>query len=114
MNKKLKNTSFKKTNKININSMNEDLKQWLTEEDKISISKKIKTHKMKKKPHGLCQICGINAASEVCIKCSKSVCNTCYLNLIGLCEKCLTKESVEKWKNRKPDWKKALGVDWVD
>jgi hypothetical protein len=72
------------------------------------------THKKNKKPYGLCQICGVNIASEICIKCSKSVCNTCYLNLIGLCEKCLTKDTVEKWKNRKPDWKKTLGVDWVD
>jgi hypothetical protein len=50
----------------------------------------------------------------VCIKCGKSVCNSCYFNLVGLCEKCLSKETVDEWKNKKPDWEKVLGVDWVD
>ena len=112
---------FKKSNSSKVRvtepstkSMNEDLKQWLTEEDKENLSKKIKKHKKIKKPHGVCQICGVNAASEACIKCGKSVCNSCYFHIIGLCEKCLTKETVEKWRNRRPDWEKVLGVDWVD
>lgn len=112
--KKSKNSTNARIKEFNTRSMNEDLKQWLTEKDKENLSKKIKTHKKSKKPHGMCQICGINTASEVCIKCGKSVCNSCYFNLIGLCEKCLTKETVEKWKNKRPDWEKVLGVDWVD
>ena len=108
--KKSKNT----IKEFDTKSMNEDLKQWLTEKDKKIISKKITTQKEIKKPHGLCQICGVNTAIESCIKCGKSVCNSCYFHIIGLCEKCLTKETVEKWKNKRPDWEKVLGVEWVD
>jgi len=109
------NTASKIKNKKNqFSSMNEDLKQWLTEEEKLNLNEKIKTHKKMKKPHGMCKICKVNKASEVCIKCGNSVCNTCYFNIIALCQNCLTKESVEKWKHRKPDWEKVLGVDWVD
>lgn len=104
----------KMVKKNHFDSMNEDLKQWLTEEDKANLTKKIKTHKKLKKPSGICKICGANKASEVCMKCGKSVCNSCYFNIIALCEKCLDKDSVEKWKHRDPDWKKVLGVDWVD
>jgi len=113
MDKKLANSNISNDRKSKIFSTNEDLEKWLTEEDKKKISKKIKTHKNIKKPHGLCKICGKNKANEVCIKCNRSVCNSCYFNLIGLCEKCLTKETVEKWKNKRPDWEKVLGVDWV-
>ena len=95
-------------------SMNEDLQRWLTEEDQANLSKKIKTHLKDKKLHGMCQICGTKAAKMVCIKCGKFVCNSCYFNLVGLCEKCLSKETVDEWKNKKPDWEKVLGVDWVD
>lgn len=95
-------------------SMNADLQRWLTEEDQANLSKKIKTHLKDKKPHGMCQICGTKNAKMVCIKCGKSVCNSCYFNLVGLCEKCLSKETVDEWKNKKPDWEKILGVDWVD
>jgi len=97
-----------------IKSMNEDLQQWLTEEEQVDLSRKIKTHLKEKKPHGMCQICGTKTAKAVCIKCGKSVCNSCYFNLVGLCEKCLSKETVDEWKNKKPDWEKVLGVDWVD
>jgi hypothetical protein len=67
-------------------SMNEDLIQWLTEKDKEDLSKKIKTHKKIKKPHGMCQICDTNTAGEACIKCGRLVCSSCYFNLVGLCE----------------------------
>ena len=100
--------------KNDINSMNEDLQNWLTEEDKADLSKKIKTHLKDKKPHGMCQICGTKTAKAICIKCGKSVCLSHYFNLVGLCEKCISKETVEEWKNRKPDWERVLGVDWVD
>jgi hypothetical protein len=34
--------------------------------------------------------------------------------MVGLCQSCLSKETIEKWKNKKTDWKKILEVDWVD
>ena len=113
MSKKSKsiNTQVKE---VNTKSMNDELKQWLSEKDQAELSKKIKTHLKDKKPHGMCQVCGTNDAKVVCIKCGKSVCNSCYFHLVGLCEKCLSKETVEEWKNKKPDWEKVLGVDWVD
>ncbi len=111
--KKQSNNS-KNIQKNDINSMNEDLQNWLTEEDQENLSKKIKTHLKDKKPHGMCQICGTKNAKAVCIKCGKSVCHSHYFNLVGLCEKCISKETVEEWKNRKPDWERVLGVDWVD
>ena len=113
MSKKSKsiNTQVKE---VNTKSMNDELKQWLSEKDQAELSKKIKTHLKDKKPHGMCQVCCTNDAKVVCIKCGKSVCNSCYFHLVGLCEKCLSKETVEEWKNKKPDWEKVLGVDWVD
>ncbi len=112
----MKKQSNKSNNikKNDINSMNEDLQNWLTEEDKADLSKKIKTHLKDKKPHGLCQICGTKTAKVVCIKCGKSVCHSHYFNLVGLCEKCISKKTVEEWKKRKTDWQRVLGVDWVD
>ena len=110
----------KQTNKSNtiennnMNSMNEDLKQWLNKEDQADLSKKIKKHLKDKKPHGMCQICGMKNAKAVCIKCGKSVCHSHYFNLVGLCEKCISKETVKDWKKIKPDWQRVLGVDWVD
>ena len=80
-------------------SMNRDLQNWLTEEDNGKVSKKTKKQSSEKKPSGMCQICGMKTAKVVCLKCGKSVCNSHYFNLIGLCEKCLSKESVEEWKN---------------
>jgi hypothetical protein len=100
--------------KNNHNLMNEDLKQWLTEEDKADLSKRINKQLKHKKPKGMCQICGIKTAKVVCLKCGKSVCNACYFNIVGLCEKCISKETVEEWKKRKTDWERVLGVDWVD
>ena len=94
--------------------MNEELKQWLSESDQKELSKEIKKHQNKKKPKGMCQICGTTSAKVVCIKCGKSVCHSCYFDLVGLCEKCLSKETVDDWKRKKPEWKKVLGVDWVD
>ena len=106
-----KSNSLKKVDK---NLMNEDLKNWLTEKDQADLSKKLKTRLKDKKPTGMCQICGVKDAKAVCIKCGKSVCHSCYFNLVGLCEKCISKETVEEWKNRKADWEKILGVEWVD
>ena len=62
----------------------------------------------------MCSICGVKTAKTVCIKCGKSICNSCYFHIVGLCQKCLSKETAEKWKSSKPDWEKILGVDWLD
>ena len=112
MNKQLYKSNIDKKNESKL--MNDDLQKWLTEEDQANISKKIKTHIKDKKPQGMCQICGTKSAKMICIKCKKSVCKSCYFNLVGLCEKCLSKETVDEWKKKKPDWEKVLGVDWVD
>ena len=112
MKKPLKNTkSIQKNDK---NSMNEALKQWLNEEDREDLSKKIKTKLKDKKPHGMCQICGMKNAKAICIKCGRSVCHSHFFNIVGLCEKCVSKETVEEWKKNTTDWKRVLGVDWID
>lgn len=107
------------SNTINITkkdkkSMNEDLQKWLTEEAKEELSKKIKTKLKDKKPKGMCRICGRKTAKAVCIKCGKSICNACFFHIVGLCEKCISKDTVEEWKTRKTDWERVLGVDWVE
>jgi len=104
-------------NKISSNSsiMNEDLKNWVLEsfDDKSSSNKKQSSF-AKKKPKGKCEICGEKSSKAVCLKCGRSVCNTCCFNIIGLCKKCLNKDAVEKWQEKYPDWEKVLGVKWVD
>ena len=114
MSKELNKSTNTRVKKGKTNLMNEELEQWLSEKDQANLSKKIKTHLKDKKPRGMCQVCGTKNAKAVCIKCHRSVCNSCYFHLVGLCEKCLSKETVEEWKNKKPDWEKVLGVDWVD
>jgi len=34
--------------------------------------------------------------------------------MVGLCQTCLSKETIEKWKNKKTNWKKILDVAWID
>ena len=98
-------------------SMNEELKQWLQESKQYSKpSKKIGTVSKtdKKKPLGKCQICGKREAKAICVTCGKPACTACYFHLMGLCKKCLEKNTGDKWKGIKPDWEKTLGVDWLD
>jgi len=114
MSKQSKKSTDTPNKKFDSQAMNEELRKWLSESDQAELSKKIKTRLKDKKPHGICQICGKNDAKVVCIKCGKSVCNSCYFHLVALCEKCLSKETVDEWKKKKPDWKEVLGVDWVD
>ena len=95
-------------------SMNKDLQQWVSEDGQHQSHTKPNRKKSEKKPKGMCQICGLKMAKHVCIKCGKSVCNSCYVKLVGLCEKCLSKQTVREWKNKKPDWKKVLEVEWID
>ena len=94
--------------------MNEDLKDWISEEEQADISRTLDEKLKDKKPKGKCINCRVNPAKFVCIKCGSSVCSSCYFTMVGLCQNCLSKETIEKWKNKKTDWKKILGVDWVD
>jgi hypothetical protein len=94
--------------------MNEDLKQWLSLDEQEIISKTMEAKLKDKKPRGKCSICRVHPAKSVCIKCGNSVCSSCYFTMVGLCQNCLSKSTVEKWKNKKTDWKKILDVDWVD
>jgi hypothetical protein len=94
-------------------SMNEELRKWMEESKEVikrSNEKKCKS----KTPKGKCQICGKKTAQAVCLKCDKSVCNSCYFKLIGICKRCVPPEIAGKWDGSKPDWEKQLGVEWVD
>ena len=93
--------------------MNEDLEQWLNETPE-KISDEFDSDQPVNKPKGKCKICGANKATAVCVKCGKPVCNDHYYHIIGVCEKCLSDETVEKWKKHNPNWKRLLGVDWLD
>ncbi|HUT00218.1 MAG TPA: hypothetical protein VMY59_07885 [Candidatus Thermoplasmatota archaeon] len=95
-------------------TMNEDLKRWVSAEEQVDISKTIHERLKDKKPKGKCNICRVHPAKSICIKCGSSVCSSCYFTMVGLCQNCLSKETIEKWKNKKTDWKKILEVDWVD
>lgn len=95
-------------------TMNEDLRQWISKEEQADISRTVDARLKDKKPKGKCSICRVHPAKSVCIKCGNSVCTSCYFTMVGLCQNCLSKDTIEKWKNKKTDWKKILKVDWVD
>jgi len=98
-------------------SMNEELKEWIKEAERdIDLPKKdgAPSEKEIKKPENKCEICGEKAARSVCIKCGRSVCQSCYFKIIGVCKKCIPQDVVEKWESKHPDWEKILGVEWVD
>jgi hypothetical protein len=101
----------KKMTKSKKVAMNKELQRWIdeTKQDK----KDAKKTKSLKKPKGKCEICGKKIAKYVCIKCEKSVCNSCYFKIIGVCKKCIPPEIAGKWDGSHPDWEKELGVDWV-
>jgi len=107
-------SSRSQSSKKSIVEMNEDLKEWLSSEEQAMISKTMEEKLKDKKPHGKCSICRVNPAKAVCIKCGESVCRSCYFTMVGLCQNCLSRSTVEKWKNKKTDWEKILDVDWVD
>lgn len=95
-------------------SMNEELRQWLSEtKEEIKTSEK-KDDYSKKKPSGMCQICGEKNSESICLKCGKSVCKSCYFKIIGVCKKCVPKDIAGRWDGSHPDWEKKLGVQWVD
>ena len=107
-------TQKKQSLKSSTITMNKDLKQWVSAEEKVDISKTINAKLKDKKPKGMCSICRVHLAKSVCIKCGNSVCSSCYFTMVGLCQNCLSKATIEKWKNKKTDWKKILDIDWVD
>ncbi len=110
-----KKTSLKKTsNRDTTITMNKDLKDWISAEDQTDISETIHARLKDKKPQGKCAICRVHPAKSICIKCGDPVCSSCFFTMVGLCQNCLSKETIEKWKNKKTDWKKILDVDWVD
>lgn len=102
------------TSTDSLKKMNESLKEWLSSKDQEIISKAIQDQLHDRKPEGICQVCGVNTAKAVCIKCKKSICTSCYFTMVGLCKNCLSKETVDSWKTQKPNIKKILEVDWVD
>ena len=104
---------MKKSAKSITVEMNEDLKTFLSAEDQEQISKTVEEKLKDKRPKGKCSICRLHPAKSVCMKCGSSVCSDCYFTMVGLCQNCLSKETVEKWKNKKTDWKAILGVDWI-
>ncbi len=109
------NTSLKKkSQKTTTVTMNKALKQWVSSEEQADILKMVQERLKDKKPKGKCEICRVHPAKSVCIKCGNSVCSSCYFTLVGLCQNCLSKDTIERWKNKKTDWKKILEVDWVD
>jgi len=94
--------------------MNDSLKQWISKEDQMKIARHIECALQEKAPSGKCHVCNTNDATVICIKCGSPTCPSCYFTIVGLCQNCLSKVTVEKWKNKKTDWKSILGVDWVD
>ena len=93
-------------------SMNKELKQWV-QESKSSKTTKKPSKKYQKKPKGNCHICGEKPAKAFCIKCGKAVCSECFFHIVSLCKKCISKKTADKWKQKKHNWEKTLGVDWV-
>ena len=96
-------------------AMNKELAEWI----KTSRKKIMEKHAngsdkfIEKKPEGKCQICDKNKARFLCLKCEKSVCPSCYFNIIGVCKTCVPKDYVEIWEKTTPDWKEVLEVDWI-
>lgn len=95
-------------------TMNRALKEWLSAEEQATIQETLHARVTDKKPQGKCVICRVHPAKAICIKCGDAVCSSCYFTLVGLCQNCLSRKTIEKWKNKKTDWKKILDVDWVD
>jgi len=94
-------------------SMNDELRKWIVESKSKGDFPKNKKTKSKNKPSGKCEICGEKISKNICIKCGRSVCKSCYFKLIGVCKRCVPKEIAGKWDGSNPDWEKELGVEWV-
>ena len=94
-------------------SMNKELEEWVEETKQTLNFNREDSPYANKKPEGICSICGEHQAKFVCLKCGRSVCPSCYFKIIGICKKCVSKETAEKWEGKHPDWEKELGVEWV-
>jgi len=109
--------------------MNKDLQTWAKEaaphDTSLQQKQKEDDHQPKKTPTGKCEICGEENAKNICTNCNRAVCNTCYFQLLGLCEYCIPADTVKEWKTpkTKPQTtdeedtekiKKVTEVDWVD
>ena len=95
-------------------SMNKELRQWLMDTKEEIKKSKNRKHSSKKKISGACQVCGERDAKVVCLKCGRTICNSCYFKIIGVCKKCIPQDIADKWEGKQPDWEKILGVEWVD
>ncbi len=95
-------------------SMNEELLKWINESKDEIKATKAKECKSDKKPSGKCQVCGEKIAKVVCLKCGRSVCQSCHFKIIGVCKKCIPPEIAGKWDGSNPDWEKELGIEWID
>ena len=93
--------------------MNKELEDWI-KESHIEPEKVHQDEEGLKKPEGNCEICGKNKSTVICLKCSRSICSSCYYKIIGICKSCISKEVMEKWEGKTPDWGEILGVQWVD
>lgn len=91
--------------------MNEDLKDWISAEEQAAITKTLDTHHKEKKPKGKCTICRIRHAKFVCVKCGNSVCSSCFITLVGLCQECLSQETLDQWKHKKTDWNEIVTTE---
>ena len=100
--------------KAPIPPMNEELEEWIEESHSTETQTLLKQKQKQKKPRGKCHVCGEKSARTVCIKCGKPVCNSCYIHLLNVCEKCVSKGVADRWKGRREDWEKKLDVDWLD
>ena len=95
-------------------TMNEELKQWVIDTKQESKASEESEDYSKKKPSGMCQLCGEKTAESVCLKCGKSVCKSCHFKIIRVCKKCVPKDVGGKWDGSRTDWEKKLGLQWVD
>jgi hypothetical protein len=99
---------------IDNSSMNKELYKWIKETKKDIKENKKLNEGVDNKPTGPCLICGDKPAKTICLKCGRSVCLSCHFKIIGVCKKCVPKETAEKWEGKPPDWEKILGVEWLD
>lgn len=94
-------------------TMNEELKEWAEKTKKDIKDNEDQEDYSKKKPEGMCQICGEKKAEAVCLKCGRNVCKSCHFKIIGVCKKCVPQDIAGKWDGSRKDWEKELGVEWV-
>ena len=71
--------------------MNKELEDWI-KESHIEQEKLHPDDEKQKKPEGTCEICGKNKSTVVCLKCSRSICPSCYYKILGICKDCISKE----------------------